>query len=46
MKKIVVSIIIACTLVISIGSISTKDNQATEKIKEVQTMKMDPGTLG
>ncbi|PHB87489.1 hypothetical protein COE94_06005 [Bacillus toyonensis] len=49
MKKIVTGVVIACTLalsVLSIGSVSTKDNQAAEKVKEVQLMKMDPGTLG
>ncbi|EJR85172.1 TPA: hypothetical protein ACGW5I_005073 [Bacillus cereus] len=49
MKKIIASVVIACTLalsVLSISSVPTKDNQATEKVKEVQLMKMDPGTLG
>ncbi|HDR6317719.1 hypothetical protein ACQKF0_16315 [Bacillus wiedmannii] len=49
MKKIVASVVIACTLalsVLSIGSVPNKDNQAAEKVKEVQLMKMDPGTLG
>ncbi|HDR7703069.1 TPA: hypothetical protein QCX91_000625 [Bacillus thuringiensis] len=49
MKKIIASVIIACTLtlsVLSISSVPTKDNQAAEKVKEVQLMKMDPGTLG
>ncbi|OTW87500.1 hypothetical protein BK702_13150 [Bacillus thuringiensis serovar cameroun] len=49
MKKIVASIVIACTLalsVLSIGSVPNKDNQVAEKVKEVQLMRMDPGTLG
>ncbi|HDX9667851.1 TPA: hypothetical protein ROY24_000829 [Bacillus cereus] len=49
MKKIVSSLVIACTLALSVLSVSsapTKDNKATEKVKEVQLMKMDPGTLG
>ncbi|PFX65971.1 hypothetical protein COL35_17400 [Bacillus toyonensis] len=49
MKKVVASVVIACTLALSvlpISSVPTKDNQATEKVKEVQLMKMDPGTLG
>ncbi|SCC43669.1 Uncharacterized protein BC0861_04496 [Bacillus mobilis] len=49
MKKIIASVIIACTLalsVISIGSVPTKDDQAAGKVKETQLMKMDPGTLG
>lgn len=49
MKKIVASLVITCTLalsVLSVGSASTKDNKAAEKVKEVQIMKMDPGTLG
>ncbi|AJG61509.1 MULTISPECIES: hypothetical protein [Bacillus] len=49
MKKIIASVVIACTLalsVLSIGSVSAKDNQAAGKVKEVQLMKMDPGTLG
>ncbi|MDA2619212.1 hypothetical protein PDQ07_15015 [Bacillus cereus] len=49
MKKLITSVVIACTLalsVLSISSVTTKDNQATEKVKEVQLMKMDPGTLG
>nr|WP_245916670.1 AimR family lysis-lysogeny pheromone receptor [Bacillus fungorum] len=32
--------------VLSVGSVSTKDNKSAEKVKEVQIMKMDPGTLG
>ncbi|MGD2273174.1 hypothetical protein [Bacillus wiedmannii] len=49
MKKIVASLVIAFTLalsVLSVSSVSTKENQANEKIKEVQLLKMDPGTLG
>ncbi|MGQ0439959.1 hypothetical protein ACT4UT_23740 [Bacillus sp. B-TM1] len=49
MKKIVAILVIACTLtlsVLSVSSVSIKDNQATEKVKEVQMMRMDPGTLG
>ncbi|PEJ93498.1 hypothetical protein [Bacillus toyonensis] len=49
MKKIVASVVIACTLalsVLSIGSVPNKDNQTAEKVKEVQLMRMDPGTLG
>ncbi|PGW52225.1 hypothetical protein COE14_22645 [Bacillus thuringiensis] len=49
MKKIIASVIIACTLalsVLSISSVPTKDNQAAGEVKEVQLMKMDPGTLG
>ncbi|PFR46726.1 hypothetical protein [Bacillus cereus] len=49
MKKIVASLVIAGTLalsVLSVGSVSTKDNKPAEKVKEVQIMKMDPGTLG
>ncbi|PGU05081.1 hypothetical protein COD21_25335 [Bacillus cereus] len=49
MKKIIASVIITCTLalsVLSISSVPTKDNQAAGKVKEIQLMKMDPGTLG
>ncbi|MGA4461954.1 hypothetical protein ACPA2L_04395 [Bacillus bombysepticus] len=49
MKKIIASVVIACTLalsVLSMSSVPTKDNQATGKVKVVQLMKMDPGTLG
>ncbi|HDR7695164.1 hypothetical protein P4V88_25520 [Bacillus thuringiensis] len=49
MKKIVASLVIACTLalsVLSVSSVPTKDNKAADKVKEVQLMKMDPGTLG
>lgn len=49
MKKIIASVIMVCTLalsVLSISSVSTKDNSAAGKVKEVQLMKMDPGTLG
>ncbi|MBJ8039008.1 hypothetical protein JDS78_01845 [Bacillus cereus group sp. N17] len=49
MKKTIASLVIACTLalsVLSISSVPTKDNQTAGKVKEVQLMKMDPGTLG
>lgn len=49
MKKIVTSVVITCTFVfslLSIGSVVHKDNQAADKVNEVQLMKMDPGTLG
>ncbi|PHA16052.1 hypothetical protein COE65_02800 [Bacillus sp. AFS051223] len=49
MKKIVASLVITCTItlsLLSVGLVSTNDNKAAEKAKEVQIMKMDPGTLG
>ncbi|AIM13313.1 hypothetical protein BAHan_4352 [Bacillus anthracis] len=49
MKKIIASVVIICALalsVLSISSVPAKDDQAAGKVKEVQLMKMDPGTLG
>lgn len=49
MKKIVASLVITCVLtlaVLSVNSVRTENKQAAEKVKEVQLLKMDPGTLG